>query len=365
MNWLCSCQQVIQNGAHISNTPGKTTNFLVADAMGSSKTFQAKGNDIPVVTEAWVRQSIKTGKLSTDKSQILSGEVVGSGTAATKGPAKQSKAKAAAAAVSEDEEEEEEEKPKKKGTAKKAAPKTKTTTSSAGVFDGEVICISGAFTVSQEDLRALVAKHGATLAATPTKQCTYLVADQMGSAKTAKAKKDGINIVTEDWVRASIKAGKMVDPSPYLLGFTPLTGGVAAMEVDEKKPATKKKAAGKRKKPSAEEADDDGEEQAEPEAAPAKKKKMTAASTKKAAAAKEAEEEMDVDDGAGAVAPSSSPTPSAASPSPAAPSSPKPSSGAGRKPDREVPGRDTYTIVGDYATLLNQTNITGGRNNSQ
>jgi hypothetical protein len=90
---------VIRHGGHISSTPGRTTSFLVADSMGSSKTFQAKGNHIPVVTEEWVQQSIKAGKLSTDKSQILSGEVSGGGAsngAASKGPAKKSKAKAAA-----------------------------------------------------------------------------------------------------------------------------------------------------------------------------------------------------------------------------------------------------------------------------
>ena len=35
------------------------------------------------------------------------------------------------------------------------------------------------------------------------------------------------------------------------------------------------------------------------------------------------------------------------------------------RPDREIPSRDTYTIVEDYITTLNQTNIDGGRNNNK
>jgi hypothetical protein len=241
--------------------------------MGSSKTFQAKGNDIPVVTEEWVNQSIKAGKLSTDKSQILSGEVSGSSNgAASKGPAKKSKAKAAAASEDEEEEEEEDEKPKKKAAAKKAPAAA---AASGGVFDGETFCVSGSFTVSQADMRALVAQNGGNLADTPNRKCTYLVADQLGSAKTAKAQKDGIDIVTEDWVRESIKAGKKsTDSSLFLSG-----GGAAAftpMDDDEDdKPVPAKKAATKRKKPSS---DDEADADADDDDAPKKAAKKSTAS---------------------------------------------------------------------------------------
>lgn len=176
--------------------------------------------------------------------------------------------------------------PKKKAAAAAAA----------GVFEGEVFCVSGSFSVSQNDIKELIIKNGGKIANTPNKQCTFVVSDQISSAKTLKAVKDGIDIVTEEWIHASIKAGKMsTNKKLFLHG-----GGAAAPvapapadddedmddEEEEKKPKkkaaaakkapAKKAAASKRKKPAA---DDDEEEDEEEDDEPAKKSAKKSASS--------------------------------------------------------------------------------------
>lgn len=90
---------------------------------------------------------------------------------------------------------------------------------STQTFVGETICVSGSFSVSQGDLRALIAKHGGIVADAPTKKCTFLVADCLGSTKTVKAQKNGTPIVTEAWVHASIASGsKCWDVLHFLSG---------------------------------------------------------------------------------------------------------------------------------------------------
>jgi len=320
---------------------------------------------------------------------------------------------------------------KKKGSSSKASR----------VFEGETFCVSGKFTVSQGELVSAVEGAGGAIAATPNRSCTFVVSDSIGSAKTTKAVKDGIDVVTEAWVSDSIAAGKKLTNAKYFLsgggGGGNKSGGAAAKkakaakadedeeEDDEpkkqkkatakasskKKPAaaaaaaaaaTKPKGAGKRKAAAVAEEEEEEAEEAEEEAkvkAPPKKAAKTAqgkkaagaASSKKAAAKKgkkaqaAAEEEEDededeeMDDGgkdsvpasasvspSAAASASSSAAPSAAAAAATAASSlPSPGAAASKKPDRDVPGRDSYSIVDDYAVLLNQTNITGGRNNNK
>jgi len=44
---------------------------------------------------------------------------------------------------------------------------------------------------------AAIEAYGGAIAGTPNKQCTYVVSDSIGSAKTLKAVRDGIDVVTE------------------------------------------------------------------------------------------------------------------------------------------------------------------------
>lgn len=76
------------------------------------------------------------------------------------------------------------------------------------VFAGETFCVSGPFTVDQKAMLALISSHGGSIASTVTRLCTYLVADQLGSAKTRKAQANGVPIVTKAWIRTSIAEGK-------------------------------------------------------------------------------------------------------------------------------------------------------------
>jgi NAD-dependent DNA ligase len=170
-----------------------------------------------------------------------------------------------------------------------------------GVFTGQTFCVSGKFSVSQGDLSALLVQHGGATASTPNKSVNFLVTDALGSAKTVKAQKDGIAIVREQWVRESIKQGKLVpDISLFLSigGFKVNGAGASSLAATPASPAaaaaaaasSKKKAASagtKRKAKAAVESEEDEEEdeEEEEEKEEASKKKPAAKRAKKAAGA--------------------------------------------------------------------------------
>ena len=190
----------------------------------------------------------------------------------------------------------------------KAAAKAATKAAAAAfasVFFGQTFCISGKFSRSQAEMEELVTSNGGNVAATPSRKCTYLVANALGSAKTTKAQKDGLDIVTEAWLDQSIKDGKMsTDAKLFLSGPNSGAAGAEGEMEDEneeeekpaasgaaKKAAPKKaatKAGSKRKAAAAE--DDAEEEEEEADAAPAAgaKKAKTKAAPAAAAAAAEA-----------------------------------------------------------------------------
>jgi len=236
-----------------------------------------------------------------------------------------------------------------------------------------------------------IESNGGAIVGTPNKQCTFVVSDSIGSAKTTKAVRDGIDVVTEQWVTDSITAGKQLTGKKYFLH----TAGEEASEEEEeedeqpkKKKASSKKASTKkvpaakatrktkRKAEAEPENDDEEEEEEEEEAgkAPPKKaaKTSTAAVKKKAPAKKKGakaaaaekdegeEEDESMLDGA-----DKQPAAAAAASASAAAASSASGASKGHKPDRDVPGRDSYEIFEDRACLLNQTNITNGRNNNK
>lgn len=243
-----------RKGGQIAATPNKSCTYLVSDQIGSAKTLKAEKDGIAIVTEEWVHQSIKAGKKSTDATLFLAN-----------GPAKGGKASSKVAPANDSEEEEEQPKKKKAAPKKAAAPVAKP---AAGVFDGEVFCVSGAFSVTQAAMRALVITNGGEVVDTPNKRCTFLISDQLGSAKTAKAQKDGIDIVTEEWVNESISAGKKsTDPAHFLSG-----GGAAADDDDDEEDAKPKLAPAKRMSPAASSAAADDDDDT---AVPASKAKST------------------------------------------------------------------------------------------
>jgi L-cysteine desulfidase len=98
--------------------------------------------------------------------------------------------------------------------AKKAKASTKKAASAAaaggsGAFSGKTFCISGKFSLSQQEVKDLITSNGGTVAPTPNKTCDYLVADSIGSSKTMKAQKDGLAIVTEAFLTDSVSSGKI------------------------------------------------------------------------------------------------------------------------------------------------------------
>lgn len=157
-------------------------------------------------------------------------------------------------------------------------------TSAAGVFAGEVFCVSGACSLgTQQEVKDIIIANGGSVAATPNKTCTFVVADQLGSSKVSKAQKDGIDIVTAEWLSVSIKAGKKsTDKKLYLSGPAAAAADDDDDEEDSKpakKAPAKKATAAKRKKPVSDEEDEE-EEDADDDAddAPKKSQKKSASS---------------------------------------------------------------------------------------
>lgn len=192
---------------------------------------------------------------------------------------------------------------------------TKKAAAAASVFSGQTFCISGKFSRSQAEMKELVTDNGGSIAATPSRACTYLVADALGSAKTEKAQKDGLDIVTEAWLEQSIKDGKLsTDAKLFLSGPNASAGAAdmedeAAPEAEEAKPAA---AASKKKA-----------------AAPKKAAAAKAGSKRKAAAADDAEAETEKEDSPAAA----SATPAADEPASAAPAKKAKAAAAAPVPD--------------------------------
>jgi len=219
---------IASNGGALADTPNKSCTFLVADSMGSAKTMKAQKDGIDIVTEDWVQESVKKGKMSTDKKLFLSG----GGGGASKDDDDDEEDDA-------EEDEDEDMTPaskKKKAPAKKAAaaaPAKKKAAAGGKVFDGLTFCVSGSFSLSQSEMRDLIVTNGGKSAATPNRSCDYLVADSIGSSKTQKAINDGLAIVTEDWVHASIKAGKISTNAKLFLSGAPGASAPADDDEDE------------------------------------------------------------------------------------------------------------------------------------
>lgn len=157
-------------------------------------------------------------------------------------------------------------------------------------FAGQTFCVSGKFSRSQAEMKALVTDNGGNIAATANHSCSYLVADGLGSSKTVKAQKDGLPIVTEEWLVKSIAAGKpSTDSSLFLSGGGGAGKAAKASPKAKSSPkaaSAKKKAAPKRKKQAESEDDENEDEDGESdEDARAKKLKTSTKKTKAPTAA--------------------------------------------------------------------------------
>jgi hypothetical protein len=84
-----------------------------------------------------------------------------------------------------------------------------------------------------------------SISSTPSKKCSYLVTDSIGSSKTLKAQKDGLAIVTEEWVNESIKLGELSTNAKLFLSGAEVTPMDAETE-EERDHAPQKRAAAKK-----------------------------------------------------------------------------------------------------------------------
>ena len=115
------------------------------------------------------------------------------------------------------------------------------------VFAGLTFCVSGAFSVSQGAMKALVEGEGGAVASNVNAAVDYLVTNQPGSGKYGEAEKKRKAVVTEAWVRASIDKRRLCKEHYLLKPDGTVPAQVAARSSSSKQSATSSSGAGKGK----------------------------------------------------------------------------------------------------------------------
>ena len=77
------------------------------------------------------------------------------------------------------------------------------------VFAGLTFCVSGAFGISQGEMKQLIESEGGKLASTVNASVDYLVCNQAGSGKYTDAERKGKPVVKEEWVNVCIKQRRL------------------------------------------------------------------------------------------------------------------------------------------------------------
>lgn len=129
-------------------------------------------------------------------------------------------------------------------------------------------------------------------------QAELLLSDSIGSAKTQKAVKDAIPVVTEQWLRQSIAAGKpSIDASLFLSGGGASGAGASASASAAPSKSASANTAHSKAKHAKDQEDDEEDGSMEEEDARAKKRKSSSKSTgKRKAADDEEKDEKKADD---------------------------------------------------------------------
>ena len=85
------------------------------------------------------------------------------------------------------------------------------------VFAGLTFCVSGAFAVSQGEMKKQLERHGGKMASTVNAGVDYLICNEEGSTKYQAAEEKGKPVVSEEWVVASIDSGQLsTDPAHFI-----------------------------------------------------------------------------------------------------------------------------------------------------
>ena len=130
--------------------------------------------------------------------------------------AKKATKKRGRAASDDEEDEEEDAKPQvpapksKKAAAKKGKAKGGAK-SGAGVFDGVTFAISGKLSEPRAHFEKLIVSNGGTVAKSITKAVTHVITSDVdsGSAKITKARANGVNILSEEFLTDAIEDGEI------------------------------------------------------------------------------------------------------------------------------------------------------------
>jgi NAD-dependent DNA ligase len=213
-NFNCSQAEMKQkltvNGGFVESGVNKKVNYLICNQLGSEKTSKAQNVGATIVSDNWVDDSIKAGKVLKDKKYIVGDDMNDNNN------------------NNNNDDDDGDDDDAKKSTTKRKSTDTKadkTNKKSKGdndskkssVFEGITFCVSGAFEISQNEMKQLLNNNGGTIASSVNKQVTYVIANDIGSSKTSKAEKMGLNVVTEEWVKDSVEKGKLSTNSEYFL----------------------------------------------------------------------------------------------------------------------------------------------------
>ncbi|EGC36876.1 hypothetical protein DICPUDRAFT_150569 [Dictyostelium purpureum] len=156
--------------------------------------------------------------------------------------------------------------PKRKITQSDEGDNTSTT--AKNFFDGIIFSFSGTFSVTQSELIKKVENHGSSTAKGVTLKVTHLVSTaedfKKNSASVQKAKKQGIFIVSEQFIHKCIEASKKLDEKDFIISDSDDAEDEEEEEEEEKvapppKRGSKKAAAkrGKEPEPESEESEED------------------------------------------------------------------------------------------------------------
>ena len=71
-------------------------------------------------------------------------------------------------------------------------------------LDGKTFVLTGAMSVSRDEVKALIESHGGKVTGSVSKKTSYVVAGDSPGSKVEKAEKNNVPIITEDDLRAMI-----------------------------------------------------------------------------------------------------------------------------------------------------------------
>ena len=237
-------------GARVVTEFSPAVQYVLASDVGSPLTLQAVAAGVPVVHSEWVAECLTEGELLDPWTFPMGDGWKGAG-GEQKRPEQPAQAQAhdkpqpQQAAAEAEGEDEDADTQTKQGKARKggrqaaaskrgkaggaaAAEASGSGSGSSGggsrVLAGLTFCVSGEFSCSQSEMKAMLVRGGGKVASTVSASVDYLVCNTPGSTKYQAALDKDKPVVTEQFIRQSLTQGKLATDSSSLFLFNPEGG---------------------------------------------------------------------------------------------------------------------------------------------